>query len=325
MKNKIAIYSPVFAEKYLDEFIDYYTKIGVELFIFYDDSSSNEIKLYERTNIIVIPQDNNIVNTQFFRHCYKILVENNISHILKVDCDEFLYLNEFKNIDNLIESFEPFDCLKINWLMFGSNKMLKNETNGILNTFQYSNKYIHDTYKCLTKISSINYHDKTNYYTHPHILPLRKNSIVKNILNNVCEIKTDDIILETFKIEKINLKYNNNIYLAHYSHQDLYTFLKKKFSVCHFCFYWEKICSMMNCDYQTNKIIIDKLLVEIQNNFEGFFEYMCNIYNKQMDKNKYLDESFKIKNFPYEKQIIIYFDSLDNDTTINYDIINSYK
>ena len=54
-----------------------------------------------------------MINSQFFRYCYHILLQNNITHILKVDCDEFLYLNNFS-----IPVFEPVFFVKLLTISF---------------------------------------------------------------------------------------------------------------------------------------------------------------------------------------------------------------
>ena len=212
----------------------------------------------------------------------------------------------------------PFDVLKINWLLFGSNNLFENNTNSIINTFNKSDtKLCKETggIKSLTRLSKIDI-EKNQYG--PHCLPILKNSIVKNIFNNI--LPTYEKISEATPFLSDNESYTNNIYIAHYASQDYKTFIKRKFTnkgnVQWMVSNWIKIPSRKEA-YDCVDFII--------NNFEEFSEYFYLKKNRiTNEKTIKFEEKITIP-LIYVNNMINFFNFFDRNQIENNNIINFYN
>jgi hypothetical protein len=336
---RFAIFAAARNEKHIIEWLNYYIKLGFDYIYIFDDLSDKPIEevfnennidknlysiyrkesdkyLYENLNSRI--QNITYSNNFWMNYLIPDLKNKNIDFVFQIDIDEFLFLNTFKNINSLAEHYMPFDVLKINWLFFGSSKLFENNTNSIINTFNKSNtKLCKDTgaLKSLTRISKIDI-EKNQYG--PHCLPILKNSIVKNIFNNI--LPTYENISELTPFLSDNDSYINNIYIAHYSCQDYKTFIKRKFT------------NKGNVQWMIgNRIQIKsrkeafKYVDFIISNFEDFSEYFY------LKKNRITNE----KTIDFEKKLVIpivYIDNMiglfsifDMNQVINNDIINFFN
>ena len=336
---KFAIFAAARNEKHIIEWLNYYIKVGFDYFYIFDDLSDKPIEevfnennidkkiysiyrkesneyLYENINSNI----QNITYSKNFWMNYLIpdLKNKNIDFVFQIDIDEFLFLNTFKNINGLAEHYMPFDVLKINWVLFGSNKLFENNTNSIINTFNKSDtNFCKATggLKSLTRISKIDI-EKNQYG--PHCLPILKNSIVKNIFNNI--LPTYEKITEPTPFLSDNEMYFNNIYIAHYACQDYKTFIKRKFTnkgnVQWMVSDWIKIKSR-NEAYNYVDFIIS--------NFEDFSEYFYSKKNR-ITHEKTIDFEEKLiiptGNIENMIQLFIFF---DRNQVTNNDIINFYN
>lgn len=106
-------------ETYLDEWIDYHTKIGFDHFVIYDHKSKtplqpkwNNVTIYrtERRD----PHHPNILHNN-------TLLEFKAEWISLLDCDEFIVLHKHKNILELLDNYKNFGGLAINYVMYGSS------------------------------------------------------------------------------------------------------------------------------------------------------------------------------------------------------------
>jgi hypothetical protein len=337
---KFAIFATARNEEFIIEWLKYYIKVGFNYFFIYDDFSDKPIEeLFNEHNIdktIYTVYRNNShhylcenINLTFTQHISTSqdlwknilipdLIKNDIDFVFQIDIDEFLYLNKYKNINELTENYLPFDVLKINWLLFGSNDIFENTTNSIIHTFNKSDKVLCKAsggLKSLTRISQIDL-NKTQYG--PHCLPILKSSIVKNIFNNI--IPTYETITEPTPFLSDNDLYINNIYVAHYSVQDYKTFIKRKFT------------NKNNIEWMVSNFIKIKTKKEayiyvdfITNNFNDFTEYLYLKINKIKDEKINIFENKLIIPSDIIDNMIIFFNFFNRKQIENNDIINFYN
>jgi hypothetical protein len=341
-KPRIAIFSPARNEKHIIEWVNYYIKIGFDYFIIYDDFSDKPIQeVFNENNIeprlykiiradsrqyyLNINDKNHNQNVSYSTFFWKNnvlpeLVKNNIEYVFHIDIDEFLYLNTFKNVQELVQYYQPFDVLKINWVIFGSAGLLENTSNSVINTFNKCNPIFSKTtggLKSLTKVSQIDTHMNISQYG-PHCLPILKNSIVKNIVNNV--LPTYDKIIEETPFLLENDSYKNNIYIAHYACQDLKTFVKRKFT------------NKSNIEWMMSGFIKIKSKKEayeyvdfISANVDEFAEYLY--YKKrriEKEKNELFEKKLPIP-LEYIDNMIRFLNFFDINKVENNDIIEFYN
>lgn len=327
MTFKTAVYVIIKDEKYIIEFIKYYLKIGFDYFIILDDNSTIDyVSLFDKNNInqkmycINTTKHFKLHNNYIFYHEYKssffvsnflydILINNNIDYVLHVDADEFLYIKDENNdtnttndINKIINKFYPFDSLKINWLIFGSNDLLSNNSESIIKSFIKCDDKLNNHTKSLTKVSSIDINILSSGNISAHFLPTYKESIVKNIMNEI--VKNEQVLIDIETNEP-------NIYLAHYVNQDFNTFIKRK---------------ILRLDmFKTEVENIDYAKKYLYDNLTEFTNFVSNIYLNKENDDKYY-EIFKIIPKSFIDYLIYFFKYHDTNINVNYDIVNKlYK
>ena len=314
---RTAVYVNVKNEKRIVEFIKYYIKIGIDYFLILDDDSTEDV------NEVLIK---NGVNQDIYKVIYTngrkflcgiynskelwdnelipILNKNNIDYVLYVDADEFLYIGKFKNINELIYQYLPFDSLKINVLHFGSNDIIENNTDSIIYQFNKSATKISDWVKCLTKVSSICTDKDKGFTPNPHVLNIY-NGISKNILNNI-------VVSSVRLTELIENKYYKTlpIYIAHYMCQDITTYIERK------------ICSKIFLQVSQNYTLNNEVKHLINENKKLFVDFFLNKENNNEEINNiHLKTTLSKETIVFFKK---HFGWINNNDVINNDIINCY-
>ena len=238
--SKWAVVSPIKDEIRLKEWILYYTKLQVDLFIIIDDYSIIPVKTYfDELNInnyeIIIfnkPMYNsktyymssNIRTSVIKDNVLPICNKHNIDYILYIDADEFVYLNNFNGMQDVIQFYQPFDELRINWLLFNHNGLKTNDTDSLINTFTLSQEYINKYSKSFIKVSSI----VTGCNAHHCVL--HEPYISKDIFNKIINNPTPSCG-SMFNFSDINnIRYVNcPLFIAHYVYKSIRDVVENKF------------------------------------------------------------------------------------------------
>jgi hypothetical protein len=243
-KSRFALYGPIKDEPFLKEWILYYKKLGVDLFIILDDYSKTTVKnCFDELNIknyeIIIHDKSNwdydkmcrnfkdsYTRTKVFEdHILPICKKHNIDYLMHFDADEFLYLNKFENIQEMVNHYEPFDELNINWLIYYDECKKEIKNNSLIKSSSTSGKYLNFYTKSITKVDSI----LSGW--HAHNTTLKKESIRKNILND--EIKNNYVCGTVFKTNEYNefhFSYEEApVFIAHYVFKSIKMYVEKKF------------------------------------------------------------------------------------------------
>lgn len=231
MKYKCVIFTKMKNESTIEEWLIYHLKLGFSFVFIYDDHSIKSIEtilenskyknfIKNKYEIITAKKLGLDIKKTYLELrneiCEKIIPKlNNFDFTLKIDVDEFLVLNKFSNLDQLIDFYEDFDLLQINWLIFGNNghvKLINKKT--ILDKFTKSNVRLHSAIKSFCRSTNI------NQTINAHCFSLKSNTIIKNILNEV-EQNTQS---NSVKCEYSDAK----VFIAHFMVQDCYTFVYRK-------------------------------------------------------------------------------------------------
>ena len=141
-----------------------------------------------------------------------------------IDIDEYLVMQTFDNVKEMIKKYLPFDIIKLNWVLFGNGKH-KNDplNNSLIENFKYSRNVPFHAIKSLGKTSKISSQNGNN----PHIFPMfnSNNLIIKNCNNTISK---NDIYHSELETLSTNIK-DIPIYIAHYFIQSTETFLKRRY------------------------------------------------------------------------------------------------
>ncbi len=193
------------------EWVDYHLAVGFDQVIIFDDLSTTPV------SSIVYPRFSNdqckvlrpgVVTSKKRKHFLFLQEIRTFDYALDLDMDEYLYPGDHLTVQGLINAYQPFDMIKLHFLMYGNNGYKKRIEDGCLDIFTKSHDYLNRTGKAIGKVCSIK--GKTSV----HHWDLKSRSVVKNIGD----------------IEK---KINDNPSqlppcVAHYAVQDTYNFVRRR-------------------------------------------------------------------------------------------------
>jgi hypothetical protein len=152
MKYSLSLCCIIKDENYLEEFIIYYTLLGVEHFYIYDNESN--YKISERLNHYYFKRICTIIDFPG-----KIQQLNAYNHYLKhyghetkwliiVDGDEYILPKKahHKSIKDFLKDYKDYHAIGINWVMFGTSFHDKIQQGLLIDNYRYSegiqNKHI---------------------------------------------------------------------------------------------------------------------------------------------------------------------------------------
>jgi len=144
---KVAIFTRFNDNRNIIEFMKYHYSIGVDKIFIYNDGSSNIEKICQKyfpktkDNNYTYPFDifyydwidkNDIVALNTSNNFYESVIDRvknykfgSIDYLVHIDTDEYITLQKFSNIHELINHYNPFDQLYLNWVFFGDSNIYK--------------------------------------------------------------------------------------------------------------------------------------------------------------------------------------------------------
>ena len=134
--------------QYAIEFVEYYKQLGIDKIFIYDNNYDEEehfedvLQEYMDENIVEIIDYRNKENHQLiaYNDCYKKHCDE-YDWIAFFDFDEFLTLENDKDIKSFLTHFENFDVVKINWMIFTDNDIVMNDHRPLLERFYTPMEY----------------------------------------------------------------------------------------------------------------------------------------------------------------------------------------
>lgn len=128
--------------EYIQEFIEYYTALGCDLFIYDNDSDDDSVNIIkEYTNVRYIPWHGKKRQIDAYNEACKKYGKD-YKYMMFFDADEFLVADEilegktlYQIIDKVFMSQKKIACLGINWLIFGSSGLVEDPEEGVVNVF----------------------------------------------------------------------------------------------------------------------------------------------------------------------------------------------
>lgn len=186
-----------------------------------------------------------------------------MDYCLYVDMDEYLVIKKYANINAVIDFYQPFEQLKINWIFFGNNDIkIAADLSKLKPLFTKSALKFNIMIKSLVNVNSIISNND------PHVFNV--NGITKNILNEITHAHSFDKTLTSYTFKDLD------IYVAHYITQDTMSLVKRRF-----CRSTQNIDELVNTlNYIDDKSIIKTdLLNYINNNILDIIDYVHGIHD----------------------------------------------
>ena len=216
IKNKVTVIT-------IEDDINFYNHDDFKNSIYYD------MELYIKSE--------NVKQIYFHNHFLK-----NYKNVSKwcylCDVDEFIYLNDNINLDNILNEYDNFDIIFIPWLIYGSSFNIEQPDGLVINNFKYhSNKY-HKIGKSFYKMNNI------NYISNPHIInnnhtcfQFSYNEKLFDLPIHINHYQINSV--KTYISRKLKLEIGyvggkirdpNDIFLFMLSNNDMYSDIMNKFS-----------------------------------------------------------------------------------------------
>jgi hypothetical protein len=219
---RVGMFVRVKDEYNIVEFCKYYYALGIDFILFQDDYSVTPVESVlitakippSKYQIIIAHLDETGTFTDRFKNEILPLLKKHMEYCLYVDIDEYLFLGKRANVQSWVMSYKPFDQLKINWLLFGSNGLISTNDmphSRLVTNFTASNTVLNKHVKSLVRLSAV---DST---TNPHFFELLPGKKTINMLGNKSKAGPFE-----------DLKEVGDVYIAHYHVQDALRFVQRK-------------------------------------------------------------------------------------------------
>lgn len=124
--NALVAIAASFERPYLKEWCDWHLKLGFDRVFVYANNWTVDIDLGNDVQVIDFP---GLAMQLHSYHDWLNRYSKDFDWALFADCDEFLCLNNFKSVQEMVDSYSSYFAVALNWKIFGSNGHTKVENN----------------------------------------------------------------------------------------------------------------------------------------------------------------------------------------------------
>lgn len=220
--NSVILFTSVRNEKNIKEWAAHHLLLGFDLIYIFDHKSDKPlIKEFENFDINVIVERcewGDSAQIPLMNRAIPIAQKLKADWMIFLDADEFLILNDFIDVKDLLNAFPHADSLGINWLLFGSNNHVNEPEGLILENYTRSDLILNHHVKSFVRPSQI------TKAINPHFYCIKNPSKMYSINNK--------IINGEASFNEWNVEYfNSPAYFAHYIYQSEETYIKRKINL----------------------------------------------------------------------------------------------
>ena len=261
---------------YIREFLDYHLSLGIKKIIIYDNNDidgenfENVIKDYIAKNLVELIDVRGLTSIQIpiYNYCYQNN-KNLYDWIILLDLDEYIYIKNYKNINDYVYNrrFEKCELIFLNWRIYSDNDLIKYDDRKLNIRFNYPKEFFNQGKSIVrggidnllipsTHIAGINIH----YFCNSN----GKMIYPTNFVGNEVEKHTKAYIKHfyTKTVEEFCIKINKGN--AHFNNKHPNYIKNIHYRIKHF-FLWNKItnykikflenCTGINLDIYRKKLI----------------------------------------------------------------------
>jgi hypothetical protein len=221
--RKVILFTNARDEKNIVEWASHHLLIGFDNIIIFDHKSNTplttvfknfdpRVKIVDVSNLTT-----SAVKLTLMNKAAAMAKLMGSDFMLYLDADEFLILNDkFIGIKHFLNSYPSSHSIGVNWLMFGSNNLIKEPAEGILKSYIKSCEVLNPHVKSFVRPKEII--DATN----PHFYNIRNSSRMVGVGGR--QIIGDKAFNDNYTIPFANAR----AYIAHYVNQSEETFIRRK-------------------------------------------------------------------------------------------------
>jgi hypothetical protein len=204
-------------EKHIKEWVAHHLNLGFDYIYIFDHKSIEPIKTQFKPNpkLTIKRIDYNIELLKESLMMKAKEIAKSYDWMLYLDADEFLVLNQHNTVHELLETYEIYNQVGFNWLVFGSN-YLTNEPDGMI---------IENYIRCNSKLNM-----RIKTFVRPESIVSTKSPhayMTKNMKISINGITKKPLIADhPYHYPLPNILYTDTpAYIAHYMYQsyDIYT------------------------------------------------------------------------------------------------------
>jgi hypothetical protein len=217
--KKVILFTNARDEENIKEWIIHHLSIGFNLIYIFDHKSvkplKEELKSFGKRVIVERCEINFSPKIHLMNKAAKIASLLNVDWFIYLDADEFLILNYFKGVKEMLNRYFFADSLAINWLMFGTNYH-KKKPNGLI-----LEKYTKSDLK-------LNHHVKT--FVRPFAVINATNPHYYNMVNPYRMFALNGKLMRgNLAFNIIDIHFNkSSAFIAHYYAQSEETYIQRK-------------------------------------------------------------------------------------------------
>jgi hypothetical protein len=216
--NKVMLFTNARDEKNIKEWAAHHLLIGFDFIYIFDHKSKMPLQQifsnFDSRVYVERCEIQNKIKMPLMIRASKIAKKFNVDWMIYLDADEFIVLNNFKNVKDLLYLFKNADQLAVNWVCFGSNNHVKEPSGLILENYTKSELKLDQHVKSFVRPSQVINATNPHYY---------------NIMNPFRNITINKKIKPPQPFNHCNLNFNMAFaYIAHYIHQSEETYKRRK-------------------------------------------------------------------------------------------------
>jgi hypothetical protein len=221
--SNVMLFTNARNEKNIREWAAHHLLLGFDLIYIYDHKSepslNNYFKNTDKRVIIERCEMNNPVKLPLMMKAANTALKFGADWFIYLDADEFLILNSFENVKQMLQVFSFADLLSINWLMFGTSGHIKDPEGLILENYTKSDLMLNQHIKSFVRPSQILRVSTPHYYSIKN--PLRMITINNKVMSAPYSFNQTNLI-EYHK---------SHAYIAHYAYQSQESYIKRKINL----------------------------------------------------------------------------------------------
>jgi|LauGreSBDMM110SN_4_FD.fasta_scaffold01392_4 hypothetical protein len=158
--GKTILFTNARDEKNIKEWVAHHLILGFELIYIFDHKSttpiSQELRNFKKGVIVERCEMDGPIKMPLMLKAAKIATVAGADWMLYLDADEFLVLNAFQHVKQMLKYYLMADSLAINWLLFGTNNYIKDPEDGlIIENYTKSDKLIDKHVKTFVRPSQV--------------------------------------------------------------------------------------------------------------------------------------------------------------------------
>jgi hypothetical protein len=218
--KRVMLFTNARDEKNIKEWAAHHLLIGFDLIVIFDHKSkeriSNQFINFDKRIKIYRCEVDGPIKMKLMMNATNIANFYKADWFLYLDADEFLILNRFNGVKQMLSYYNHADSVAINWLLFGSNHHKEEPEGMILENYTKSDTLLDKHVKTFVRPN------KVLNAKNPHFYVMKDKAKMYSVFGKIMNPPN-------FSFNDIKLSYENSpAYIAHYIYQSEETYLNRK-------------------------------------------------------------------------------------------------